>query len=359
MVVQEVMMETKLKQVIAGIQPPSKEAMDEATRRQNDLTKPQGSLGVLEPLSIQIAGIQRQSRPVIRHKVIFTLAGDHGVTAEGVSPYPAEVTPQMVLNFLAGGAGINVLARQVGAKVVVADIGVNYDFTPPNAPLDLKVAKGTRNMVQGPAMSREEAARCVMAGVELVERELSNGLDILGTGDMGIGNTTPSSAIAALVTGRPVSEVTGRGTGLDDAGLAAKVANIEKALAVNRPDPQDGLDILAKVGGFELGGIAGLIIGGARYGIPVVIDGFISGAGALIAYVLAPAVKDYLIAAHQSVEIGHRRILEHIGLRPLLHLDFRLGEGTGAALGIFLAQCATAVLNEMATFSQAGVSNKG
>jgi nicotinate-nucleotide--dimethylbenzimidazole phosphoribosyltransferase len=264
----------------------------------------------------------------------------------------------MVFNFLAGGAGINALAGLVGARVVVADVGVNFDFSPPQAPLDYKIAKGTANMAAGPAMSRQDAIRSIMTGIKLVDRERENGLDILGTGDMGIGNTTPSSALAAVMTGRPVGEVTGRGAGLDDDGLTAKVATIERAIAVNKPDPADPIDVLSKVGGFEIGGIAGLIIGGARWKIPVVLDGFISGAGALIAASLAPGVKDYLIAAHRSVEIGHGPIFERLGLHPLVDLDMRLGEGTGAALGIFLAEAAVAVLNGMATFAEAGVPDK-
>ncbi len=349
-------MEDTLNKIIGEIVPPDREAMDAAALRQDDLTKPRGALGMLEALSVQIAGIQANVRPAIEHKVIFCLAGDHGVTEAGVSPYPAEITPQMVFNFLNGGAGINVLSRQVGARVVVADLGVNFDFQEEMAPLDFKIRKGTSNLVQGPAMTREEAIQSILAGIKLVDQEAD--LDILGTGDMGIGNTTPSSAITAAITGRSAREVTGRGTGLDDDGLMAKVSIIEKALEVNRPDPSDPLDVLAKVGGFEIGGIAGLIIGGARRRVPVVADGFISGAGALIAHALAPMVKDYLIAAHQSTEIGHQSILEHIGLRPLINLDFRLGEGTGAALGIFLSECAVAILNEMATFSEAGVSDK-
>ncbi len=352
-------MENRLRKLIGEIPPLDQAAMTAAAARQDDLTKPRGSLGVLESLSVKLAGIQGTDRPRSKNKVIFTLAADHGIAATGVSPYPAEVTPQMVLNFLHGGAGINVLSRQVGARVVVADLGVNYDFEPPAAPIDLKIGRGTRNMAEGPAMTREEALRSILAGVDLVEKELaSGGIDMLGTGDMGIGNTTPSSAIAALLTGSPVAEVTGRGAGLDDAGLAAKVAWIEKSIAVNNPDPKDALDVLAKVGGFEIGGIAGLCLAGARHRIPVVVDGFISGAGALVAYALAPAVGDYLIAAHQSVEIGHRRIWEHMGLRPLLNLDLRLGEGTGAAMAMFLVQSAAAILNEMATFSEAGVSDK-
>ncbi|MDI6762854.1 MAG: nicotinate-nucleotide--dimethylbenzimidazole phosphoribosyltransferase [Thermodesulfobacteriota bacterium] len=348
----------KMNEVIANIKPLNEKAMAEARARQDNLTKPQGSLGQLESLSIQIAGIKGNSRPQIAHKVIFTLAGDHGVTEEGVSAYPSEVTPQMVYNFLRGGAGINVLARHVGARVVVSDLGVGSVLERHPDLKDKKVAMGTRNMTKGPAMSREEALRSIEAGIELVEEELSKGMDILGTGDMGIGNTTPSSAITAVITGADVALATGRGTGLDNEGLKRKVETIKKALDINRPDPKDPIDVLSKVGGFEIGGIAGVILAGARYRIPVVIDGFISGAAALIATSLASQVKPYLIAAHQSVEQGHKIILEYLGLKPLLNLDLRLGEGTGAALGIFLVEASLKVLNEMATFAEAGVSEK-
>ncbi|MDO9350452.1 MAG: nicotinate-nucleotide--dimethylbenzimidazole phosphoribosyltransferase [Deltaproteobacteria bacterium] len=348
----------KINHVIASIKPLDEKAMAEARTRQDNLTKPQGSLGQLESLSIRVAGIKGNPRPQILHKVIFTLAGDHGVTKEGVSAYPSEVTPQMVYNFLRGGAGINVLARLVGARVVVADLGVASKMEKHRDLVDKKVAIGTQNMAKGPAMSREEAIRSIEAGIELVEDALPKGLDILGTGDMGIGNTTPSSAITAVFTGADITTVTGRGTGLNDEGLRGKVKVIQKALEINRPDPRDAIDVLSKVGGFEIGGIAGVILAGARYKIPVVIDGFISGAAALIATSLAPQVKPYLIAAHQSVEQGHKIILEYLGLKPLLNLDLRLGEGTGAALGIFLVEASLKVLNEMATFAEAGVSEK-
>jgi len=348
----------KIQQVIADIKPLDEKVLAEARTRQDNLTKPRGSLGQLESLSIQVAGIKGILRPKIVHKVIFTLAGDHGVTEEGVSAYPPEVTPQMIYNFLRGGAGINVLARHVGARVVVADIGVASILQTHPELKDKKVAMGTQNMAKGPAMSREEAHRSIEAGIELVEEELSKGMDILGTGDMGIGNTTPSSAIAAVITGADAAKVTGRGTGLDDEGWKRKVEVIQKTLDLNRPDPKDPIDVLSKVGGFEIGGIAGVILAGARYKIPVVIDGFISGAAALIATSLAPQVKPYLIAAHQSMEQGHRIILEHLGLKPLLNLDLRLGEGTGAALSIFLAEASVKLLGEMATFGEANVSEK-
>ena len=348
----------KIRNVIGRIKPLDERAMAEARARQDNLTKPPGSLGQLESLSIQVAGIKGDPRPRIVHKVIFTLAGDHGVVREGVSAFPSEVTPQMVYNFLRGGAGINVLARHVGARVVVADLGVAAELKRHPDLKDKKVAKGTRNMTEGPAMSRKEAIRSIEAGMELVDEELGRGVDILGTGDMGIGNTTASSAITAVITGADVALVTGRGTGLNDEEWKRKVRVIEKALQVNRPDPEDGIDVLSKVGGYEIGGIAGVILSGAGHGIPVVIDGFISGAAALIAASLCPQVKSYLIASHQSVEKGHQVILQHLGLKPLLNLDLRLGEGTGAALGISLTEASLKILDEMATFAEAGVSGQ-
>lgn len=348
----------RLKKLISEIKPLDQKAMEEARKRQDDLTKPQGSLGQLESLSIQVAGIKGNTRPKITHKVIFTLAADHGVTEERVSAYPSEVTPQMVYNFLRGGAGINILARHVGARVVVADLGVASIFEQNPDLKNKKVALGTQNMAKGPAMSREEAIRSIEAGIELVEEELAKGIDILGTGDMGIGNTTPSSAITAAITEADVESVTGRGTGLDDAGWKRKVDVIRKTLTTNQPDPKDAIDVLAKVGGFEIGGIAGVILAGARHRIPVVIDGFISGAAALIATSLSPQVKPYLIASHQSVEQGHKIVLDFLGLKPLLNLNLRLGEGTGATLGIFLVEASLKILDEMATFADAGVSEK-
>jgi len=347
---------TKLQQIIRQIEPLDAEAMRLAQARQDTLTKPQGSLGRLEELSIQVAGIQGRARPVIESKVIVTMAADHGVTEEGVSLYPQEVTVQMVLNFLRGGAGINVLARHVNVRVVVVDMGVASELLPHPGLVVKKIAYGTRNMARGPAMEREEALRALDAGIEVVEEELAKGMDVLGTGDMGIGNTTASSAIVAAITGAPVAQVTGRGTGVNDERLRHKIEVIERALEVNQPDPADPVDVLAKVGGFEIGGLVGAILGAAAHRVPVVLDGFIAGAVGLIAVRLAPQVREYLIAAHRSVEIGHSLVLEHLGLKPLLDLDLRLGEGAGAALGISLVEAAVKILNEMATFSVAGVS---
>lgn len=347
-----------LTDTIKKIKPLDETVMAQARARQDTLTKPPSSLGRLEELSVQLAGIQGRPIPQIKHKTIITMAGDHGVVAEKVGNWPQEVTAQMVYNFLRGGAGINVIARQVGTKVVVVDMGVAQELKPNPQLISRKVGLGTQNMALGPAMTAEQAGKAIETGIELVTVEAAKGLDIVGTGDMGIGNTTASSAICAAITGQPVAKVTGRGTGLTDAQLAHKIEVIKRALAVNQPDPTQPLDVLAKVGGFEIGGLAGVMLGAAARHIPVVIDGFISGAAALIAGALCPALKNYLIAAHLSAESGHRLLLEHLGLRPLLELDMRLGEGTGAALGIFLAETATKILAEMATFAEAGVSEK-
>jgi nicotinate-nucleotide--dimethylbenzimidazole phosphoribosyltransferase len=347
-----------LTDVISRIEAPDEAAAAAARARQDTLTKPRGSLGRLEALSIQIAGICRQPIPHIKHKVIVIMAGDHGVVAEGVSAYPQEVTPQMVLNFLSGGAAINVLARHVGARVVVVDMGIAADLEPHPDLVVKKIAHGTQNIAHGPAMTREQAMQAVLAGVEVVEEEIGCGLDIVGTGDMGIGNTTPSAAIAAALSRQPPIEFAGRGTGVDDSGLARKIQAIEAALRVNQPDSGDGIDVLARVGGYEIGGLVGVILGAAAHHKPVVIDGFISTAAAMIAVSVAPQVRPYLIAAHRSQERGHGIMLEWLGLDPLLDLNMRLGEGTGAALGISLAEAACKSLAEMATFTEAGVSDK-
>jgi nicotinate-nucleotide--dimethylbenzimidazole phosphoribosyltransferase len=349
---------TLIQDTVDAIQPSDESVRQAARARQDQLTKPQGSLGRLEALSVQLAGITAHPRPRFHQPVIVTMAADHGIARQGVSAYPAEVTPQMVLNFLHGGAAINVLARHVGARVVVVDMGVAANLPTHPDLISVKIAPGTRDFSTEAAMTRDEAEHAVAAGIEIVTREISRGADIIGTGDMGIGNTSASSAIVATITRRPVAEVTGRGTGVDDAGLARKVGVIECALAVRRPDPSNAWDILSKVGGFEIAGLAGVMIGAAAHRVPVVVDGFISGAAALIACGIAPAVQPYLVAAHRSVEIGHRAVMEHLQLEPLLDLNMRLGEGTGAALGISLCLAACKVLDEMATFGEAGVSEK-
>jgi nicotinate-nucleotide--dimethylbenzimidazole phosphoribosyltransferase len=348
-----------LEQTIHAITPLDEKSMTAARERQAKLTKPAGSLGRLETLSIQIAGITGRLDPLLTERAIIVAAGDHGVTAEGVSAFPAAVTPQMVLNFLHGGAAINVLARQVGARVVVLDAGVAADLPSHPDLVDRKIALGTANFRHGPAMTRTQAIEAIEAGIATVTHEYERGLHLVGTGDMGIGNTTPSSAICAVLTKADIASVTGRGTGIDEATRRHKVAVIERALAINKPDPADPLDVLAKVGGFEIGAIAGVILGAAAHHIPVLIDGFISTAGAMIAAALAPASRDYMIAAHRSVEPGHRLMQDYLDLQPIFQLDLRLGEGTGAALAMPVVVAAMAILNQMATFTSANVSQKG
>lgn len=347
-----------------------------AQKRLDNLTKPLGSLGRLEEFARRLVAITENTMPVLDKKVIFTFAGDHGVVEEGVSAFPKEVTRQMVLNFLNGGAGINVLARHAGAEVVVIDIGVDFDWglsqdlrakqseavesglSPCTAFISKKIIMGTKNMRKGPAMTRQEAERCIGVGIELADEYARKGYQIFGTGDMGIGNTTPSSAIAAVLTGKSVSEVTGRGTGIGDKAFRNKIKVIEDAIALNKPDSKDPVDVLSKVGGAEIGGIAGLVIGAATNRIPVVVDGFISTAGALIAYCIELKTKDYMFVAHNSIEIGHKAMLEKIGLRPILDLDLRLGEGTGAALAMLMIEAGLKIYKEMATFGEAGVAEK-
>ncbi len=333
-------------------------AMAAARARQAVLTKPAGSLGRLETLSIQLAGISGRLDPPLTHRVVFTLAADHGVSREGVSAYPREVTAQMVANFLAGGAAINVLAEQMGARVVVADLGVDADLEAHPDLADRKVRRGTSSITAGPAMTREEALVAIGHGRQLVARELEKGLDVALTGDMGIGNTTPSAALVCALTGLDPDEVAGRGTGVDDAGLERKRAAIRTALTVNNERLEDPIEALAALGGFEIAGLVGVILEAAANRRPVVVDGFISGAAALAAAAIAPGITGYLIASHRSQELGHRRVLEHLGLEPLLDLQLRLGEGTGAVLALPLLEAAVNTLNRMATFAEAGVSDR-
>ncbi len=330
----------------------------ETQSRLDNLTKPQGSLGRLEDLAKQVVNVTGKDSPSLKNKVIFTFAGDHGITEDGVSAYPQEVTAQMVANFINGGAAINVLARHVGARVVIADLGVASDLRAHAKLIIKKVGFGTKNMVHGPAMKREEAVQAIENGIEIFEDEFAKGIDIAGIGDMGIGNTASSSAITAVIIGLPVEDVTGRGTGIDDALFTNKIEVIKKALALNKPDKLDALDVLSKVGGFEIGGLAGVILAASSKKIPVVIDGFISGAAALVAYTLVPETKDYMIASHCSVEKGHKAILNYLGLKPILDLNLRLGEGTGSALGVSMIEASIKILTEMATFKSAAVSKK-
>lgn len=348
-----------LERTIAKIYPQDSVSRDAAKERLDNLAIPHWALGDLMDLAIDIAGMMRTTRPEVHRKAIVTMAADHGVVAENISKYPSEVTTQMVYNFVAGGAGINALAKQAGAEVFVVDMGVAADLkdlVESKKIINKKVGLGTDNIAVGPAMSKAMAKRAIESGIDIAN-ELSSRFDVFGTGDMGIGNTTPSTAIAAVCTGKTVAELTGKGTGLDDEQVKHKVQVIARALAVNKPESKDGLDILTKVGGFEIGGIAGLILGAAANSKPVVIDGFISTAAALIAYKIEPFIKDYLIFSHKSVEPGHKAMQEVLGCRkPLLDLNFRLGEGTGAAVAMNLVEGAVAILTQVATFAEASVA---
>ncbi len=339
--------------------PQDSEARAKARERLDNLALPHWALGDLMDLGIELAGIYKTITPNIRKKAIVTMAGDHGVVAENVSKFPSEVTPQMVYNFVRGGAGINALARQAGADVYVVDMGVATDLgglAREGRIIDKKIGFGTNNIAVGPAMSDAMARKAVEAGIEVAE-QLSGEYDLFGTGDMGIGNTTPSTAIAAVCTGKDVAELAGRGTGLNDEQLQHKINVVRRCLEINKPDPANGLDILAKVGGFEIGGIAGLILGAAANRKPVLVDGFISTAGALIAYRIEPFVRDFLIFSHRSVEQGHKHMQEILGCRkPLLDLNFRLGEGTGAALAMNIVEASVSVLTEVLTFEEAAVA---
>lgn len=349
---------TKINETLKNITGLDCKLMEKAQRRLDNLTKPQGSLGRLEEIAKLIVGIAKKEKPEFKNKVIFTFASDHGVAEEGISAFPKEVTAQMVYNFLRAGAGINVLAKHIGAKVVVADLGVAEDLKPDPKLIVKKVNYGTMNMVKGQAMSRQEAIKSIEYGIEIFEDEFKKGIDIAGIGEMGIGNTTSASAITAVFTKKEVKDTTGRGTGIDEKDLRNKINVIKEALKVNNPNAQDPVDVLSKVGGFEIGGLTGVIIAAASKHVPIVIDGFISGAAALLAYKIEPKTKDYMIAGHCSVEKGHKIILEHIGLKPILDLGLRLGEGTGAALAINIVDAATKILTQMATFESANVSGK-
>ena len=343
-----------LQTILDRIQPVSEQRLSEIQARIDRQAKPVGSLGRLEEFARRYVAIT--GREDIRAKRVYTFAGDHGVVAEGVSVFPQEVTPQMVFNFVDGGASINALARHAGAEVLVVDMGVASDFDDLPGLLRRKVAKGTANFTKGSAMTGEQALQSLQAGIELAVQAKKEQIDLLGTGDMGISNTTSSAAIAACFCDLSPVQVTHRGTGIDDETLQRKISAVAAGLMINKPDPSDPLDVLTKVGGFEIGGIAGLVLGCAAEGIPVVIDGFISTAGALLASELHPNVRDYIFAGHQSVEIGHRHMLARIGQQPMLDLGLRLGEGTGGALAMTLLEASLQVLREVLTFAEAGVS---
>lgn len=347
----------ELKSIIESIKPLDTHAMAEASARQDQLTKPQGSLGVLEAISIRLAGIQRKPLPKLTKSAVVVMAADHGVAASGVSAFPQEVTAQMVLNFLNKGAAINAIAGHVGADVKVVDIGVASELNI-EALIQRKVRAGSSNIHTGPAMTREECLQAINAGIELVRDLAKHGYDILATGEMGIANTTPSAAIVHFFSGRSLDDVVGRGTGIDDEHLKIKKDVIKEAIELNAPDAKDPIDVLSKIGGLDIAGLCGVILGASECGIPVVIDGFISGAAALVAAKISTATLDYMFASHVSQEPGHKITLEMLDLRPMLFMDMRLGEGTGAAIGISICEMAAKVLAEMATFEQAMVSNK-
>jgi nicotinate-nucleotide--dimethylbenzimidazole phosphoribosyltransferase len=334
-------------------------AAEAAVRRQERLTKPPRSLGLLEQLSIRLAGMTGRLDPPLRDAVVFTLAADHGVAAEGVSAYPQAVTGQMVLNFLRGEAAVNVLARELEARVVVADLGVAAELPPDPALRSMKVRAGTANIARGPAMRRDETLAAIAAGRRLVGEELERGLDVVLTGDMGIANTTASACLICHFTGLEPAQVVGRGTGLDDAGLERKRETVRRALDVNRGAASAGpLDALGALGGLEIAGLTGVILQAAAERRSVLLDGFISTASALAAVGLEPRCREFLIAGHRSQELGHAAALAGLGLRPVLDLDLRLGEGTGALLALPILRAAVRVLNEMATFEEAGVSGR-
>jgi nicotinate-nucleotide--dimethylbenzimidazole phosphoribosyltransferase len=357
----------QLSQVLNRIKPIDKTALQATQLRLDNLTKPIGSLGWLEDMAKLVVAITGQDVPSLDKKVVFTLAADHGVIDEKVSAYPKEVTPQMVYNFLRNGAAVNVLSNYVGAKVVIIDIGVavdldlkGYDLT--NFRLK-KIGYGTKNFAKGPAMTREDAIKSIETGIELVEEQLKSdtvnaAVSLIGIGEMGIGNTTAASAISSVITGVPVEQITGKGTGIDDSVLKHKIDVIKKSVDLNKPDPTDAIDVLSKLGGYEIGGMAGIIIAGIANRVPVILDGFISGAAALIAVAIKNELRDYLIAGHCSAEPGHKIVLDYLGIKPLLSLGMRLGEGTGAVLAMPIVESSIKILTQMATFGSAGVSTK-
>lgn len=353
------MNEAKIIELAGAVKSPDQAVAAAARERLDNLTKPPGSLGRLEEVAWRVAAIQGRVKPSISKKLVYTLAGDHGVTEEGVSPYPKEVTPQMVLNFLNGGAAINVLTKHVGSDIRVVDVGVDFDFgVESKGLLSRKVRRGTANFTKGPAMSRDEAVKAIATGIELADSAAAEGVTLLGVGEMGIGNTTSAAGILSVFGGLAPEECVGRGTGIDDAGLLRKADAIRRGVAVNSVDAGDPIGVLAKIGGLEIAAMAGVYLGAAKNSIPVIADGFISGAAALAAIRICPNAGHYLILSHLSEESGHKRLVEVIGQKPLFDLSMRLGEGTGAALAMSLVEASCKILSEMATFAEAGVSNK-
>jgi len=340
---------------VAGIRPPDEDARQRAREFQARLTKPAGALGRLEELAEWAAGVLRTPLPALPNKVVVLAAADHGVAAEGVSAYPQGVTAQMMRNFLHGGAAVNVLASACGASVRVVDAGVIGAARDERVHI-AKIREGTGSMSQGPAMARDEALTLIARGIDFARLLRTQGCDALALGDMGIGNTTAAAAITSVLTGAPPQATAGRGTGIDDATFATKLSTIERAIAVNAPDAADPIGVVAAVGGFELAFLAGVAIGGAAAGAPVLLDGYPTTAAALVAAAVAPVAGAYMLASHVSAEPGHHIALAHLGLRPLLDLEMRLGEGSGAALAFTILDAAVRLPREMATFDSAGVS---
>lgn len=348
-------LEMALKELTNGIEQLDQDSIIGMQKRLDAKIKPLRSLGVLEDIAQQVAGVLRTSHPAIKGKAVLVMAGDHGVVAEGVSAAPQEITAQMYYSYLSGGAGINILARHAGAEVICTDIGIACPLNPPGLMAN-RVKNGTDNMAYGPAMTREEALLALLTGAKIADEAIASGINLLATGEVGIGNTTPSSALVSVFTGRMVEEVTGSGTGLKDEALRNKQNVIKRAIEVNQPDPAAPLDTLAKIGGLEIAALTGAILEAAYQHVPVILDGIISSAAALAAAKLAPFSAQYMISSHCSEEIGHRAALEQLNLQPRLDMHMRLGEGTGAALMFPIVEAAVKVADEMATFEAAGVT---
>ncbi|HXF76694.1 MAG TPA: nicotinate-nucleotide--dimethylbenzimidazole phosphoribosyltransferase [Methylomirabilota bacterium] len=347
-----------LENTLARIRPLNRSVESAAQARLDSLTKPRGSLGRLEKLARRVAAIQGQVAPRLGRKILYVFAADHGIAEEGVSAYPKEVTAQMTENLLNGGAAINALARHHDVDIEIIDVGVDHPFAPRPGLRDRKIRRGTANFARGPAMSRAEALRAVELGIGLAEDAAAQGVFLLGAGDMGIGNTTSASAILCALTGASLKDAVGRGTGVHGATFLRKLLAVQKGLDVNLPDPSDPLDVLAKVGGLEIGAMTGVMLGAAAARIPMVLDGFIAGAAALLAQGFCPYIRDFLFASHLSAENGHRLMLKHLRLDPVLDLSMRLGEGTGACLLMGIIEAAVKVMREMATFESAGVKDR-
>lgn len=344
-----------LQQTIRRIEGLDQEMMEKAQERVDSLIKPPHSLGKLEDLAVQLAGIYSALYPAVDQKSIVVMAADHGVYEEGISANPQEVTYAQTMFIAKGITGVGVLAKPSGAKIVTVDIGVKGEFPSGAGVIDRKIKQGAGNIAQGSAMTGEEAIQSLEVGIEIANAEILKGANLLGTGEMGIGNTTPSTAILSVLGNIPPEEITGNGAGTGRGGIAHKAAVIRKAIEINYPDKRDAIDVLAKVGGLEIGGMAGVMIGAAANRVPVVLDGYISTVAALLAVLIEPKVKDYLIASHASAEPGGKRASELLGIRPMLNMDMCLGEGSGAALAFPLVEAACNMMKEMATFSEVGL----